>query len=104
MSESTGHELATVPEDATVEPVPRSLSGDAWHDLRGSVVFWVAGVVVILMLSIAVLPGSFSSVNAKTAACSLSESLQPPSADHWFGFDKRAATSTRESSTARARR
>src|SRR6187399_280629 len=88
MSESTGHELATVPEEAGVEPVPRSLSGDAWHDLRRSVVFWIAGVVVVLMLSIAALPGAFSSVNAKTASCSLSESLQPPSADHWFGFDK----------------
>ena len=88
MSEAPGREPATVLEDAGVEPVPRSLSGDAWHDLRRSVVFWIAGVVVVLMLSIAVSPGAFSSVNAKTASCSLSESLQPPSRDHWFGFDK----------------
>jgi oligopeptide transport system permease protein len=67
---------------------PRSLSGDAWHELRGKPVFWMAGAVVLLMLAMAAFPGLFSTLDARTAACSLADSLRPPDATHWFGFDK----------------
>jgi oligopeptide transport system permease protein len=67
---------------------PRSLSSDAWHDLQRNPVFWIAGAVVVLMLLLAAFPGLFSSVDARTASCALSDSLRGPSAEHWFGFDK----------------
>lgn len=65
-----------------------SLSADAWHDLKRNAVFWIAAAVVALMLLLAAFPALFSRVDPATAACSLSDSLQGPSAEHWFGFDK----------------
>lgn len=67
---------------------PRSLAGDAWQDLRRNPVFWIAGCIVLLMVLLAAFPGLFSSIDARTAACSLGDSLKPPSAEHWFGFNK----------------
>lgn len=67
---------------------PRSLSSDAWHDLRRNPVFWIAGSIAVLMIAVATAPQLFSSVDARTASCLLSDSLRPPDADHWFGFDK----------------
>jgi ABC-type dipeptide/oligopeptide/nickel transport system permease subunit len=65
-----------------------SLSADAWRDLKRNPVFWIASVVVVLMVLLAAFPGAFSSIDARTASCSLADSLQAPSAAHWFGFDK----------------
>jgi oligopeptide transport system permease protein len=65
-----------------------SLSANAWLDLKRNPVFWIASVVVVLMVLIAALPGLFSSIDARETACSLSDSLRPPSSAHWFGFDK----------------
>jgi oligopeptide transport system permease protein len=76
-----------MPEALEVIP-SRGLAGDAWHDLKHNPVFWIAGSVVLLMLLLAVFPGLFSRVDPHTASCSLSNSLQSPSAAHWFGFDK----------------
>ncbi len=66
----------------------RSLASDAWYDLRRNPVFWLAGALVILMVGVAALPQLFSQVDARTATCSLSDSLRPPDGEHWFGFDK----------------
>ncbi len=67
---------------------PRSLSGDAWYDLRRSPIFWISVTIATVMVLIAAVPGWFSSVDARTASCSLSDSLARPSGAHWFGFDK----------------
>ena len=67
---------------------PRSLAGDAWHDLQRNPVFWIAGAVVVLMLMLAAFPGLFSSIDARAHNCQLSDSMRPPDAAHWFGFDK----------------
>ena len=74
-------------EDEAVA-APRSLTGDAWYDLRRRPVFWIASAIVLLMVMLAVAPGLFSSVDARVAPCSLTDSLRPPDASHWFGFDK----------------
>jgi ABC-type dipeptide/oligopeptide/nickel transport system permease subunit len=63
-----------------------SLSEDAWHELKRKPVFWIASAVVLLMMMLAAFPGLFSSVDPHV--CSLADSLKPPSATHWFGFDK----------------
>jgi ABC-type dipeptide/oligopeptide/nickel transport system permease subunit len=65
-----------------------SLSTDAWHDLRRSVVFWIAATVVALMLMLAAFPSLFTDIDPATAVCSLSDSLKGPGAANWFGFDK----------------
>jgi len=79
--------MSDATDDAVIAP-PRSLAGDAWYDLRRNPVFWIAGFIVLMMLLIALFPGLFSSIDARTAACSLADSLRPPGAQHWFGFDK----------------
>ena len=79
---------AVGPDDVVDAQAPRSLSADAWHDLRRNPIFWIAGAVVVFMVMIAAFPQLFSSVDPRAATCSLSDSLQPPSASHWFGFDK----------------
>lgn len=68
--------------------VPRSLSRDAWFDLRRNPIFWLAASLVALLVLVAAFPSLFSVVDARTAPCSLADSLRPPDADHWFGFDK----------------
>lgn len=86
MSDAT---QVAAPLDAD-EPIgaPRSLSGDAWYELKRNPIFWVAGVIVVFLIFVAVFPQLFSRVDARTAACELTNSLQPPSAEHWFGFNK----------------
>src|SRR5690606_13782016 len=75
-------------DDDAVAEAPRSLSRDAWDDLRRSPVFWIAAALVTVMVVIAIFPGWFSSLDARTEPCSLTNSLRPPDAEHWFGFDK----------------
>jgi peptide/nickel transport system permease protein/oligopeptide transport system permease protein len=77
---------AVAPEAEAVPP--RSLTLDAWHDLRRNPVFWMAGLIVALMVLMAVFPGLFTQIDARTASCSLADSLRPPGPGHWFGFDK----------------
>src|SRR5262245_36195786 len=80
--------IAGDPVDDGLTGPARSLSGDAWFDLRRNPIFWIAGAIVALMTLIALFPQLFSAVNATTADCSLADSLRPPTADHWFGFTK----------------
>jgi oligopeptide transport system permease protein len=42
---------------------PRSLAADAWHDLRRNQVFWLAAVLVALILLMAVWPSLFTSAD-----------------------------------------
>jgi oligopeptide transport system permease protein len=70
------------------DDAPRSLSSDAWHDLRRSPIFWIAGAIALVMVAMAAAPGLFSAVDARTASCSLTDSMRPPNGEHWFGFDK----------------
>jgi peptide/nickel transport system permease protein/oligopeptide transport system permease protein len=67
---------------------PRSLTDDAWYDLRRNVVFWMAGAIVVFIVLVAAFPQLFSAIDARTANCSLTDSMRPPGAGHWFGFDK----------------
>jgi len=68
--------------------VARSLTADAWYDLRRNPIFWVAASVVLVMVTMAIAPGLFSRVDPRTASCELADSLKTPSAEHWFGFNK----------------
>ncbi|SDT70861.1 ABC transporter permease [Actinoplanes derwentensis] len=63
----------------------RSLAGDAWADLRRNKIFWVSGVLVVLILLMAAVPSLFTS--ADPASCALSNQHKAPSGGAWFGYD-----------------
>src|SRR3954451_5045573 len=64
---------------------PRSLAGDAWIDLRRSKIFWIAAVLVVIILLMAAWPSLFTSADPR--ACSLSRQHQGPSGEAFFGYD-----------------
>lgn len=64
---------------------PRSLFDDALRDLRHNPIFWVASVLVVVVVAMAAFPQLFTS--ADPSACALSRQHQSPSGDAWFGFD-----------------
>jgi peptide/nickel transport system permease protein/oligopeptide transport system permease protein len=66
----------------------RSLTDDAWDDLRRSPIFWISVLIAALMVMVAIAPQWFSAIDPRTADCSLTDSLAGPSGAHWFGFDK----------------
>jgi oligopeptide transport system permease protein len=88
MSSGTGATRSGLEAPAQAEEAPRSLSGDAWYDLQRNPVFWIAGAIAATMILMAAVPQLFSAVDARTATCSLSDSMRAPNANHWFGFDK----------------
>lgn len=57
---------------------------DAWRDLRGRWMFWVAGAIILLLVVVAVFPQWFVSVSP--TACDLDYSLAPAAAGHPLGF------------------
>lgn len=61
------------------------LWADAWLELRRSPLFIVASSLILLVILLALFPGFFATQDPN--ACSLSRSLQTPSAAHWFGTD-----------------
>ncbi|WP_406249525.1 ABC transporter permease [Microbacterium sp. M] len=58
---------------------------DAWRDLRGRWMFWLAGFIVVLLTIIAIFPGLFVQISPTT--CNLDDSNDPPAAGHPMGFD-----------------
>jgi len=62
-----------------------SLWSDAWKELRSSPLFLVSLGLVVLFIVMAIVPQLFTSADPR--ACSLSNSLDRPSSEHWFGFD-----------------
>jgi oligopeptide transport system permease protein len=64
-----------------------SLWSDAWGTLRRSILFWVGAVLGVLFVAMALFPSLFTR-GADPQDCSLTNSSQTPSAEHWFGFDQ----------------
>lgn len=68
------------------EPDPgraRSLTSDAWAELRGKKIFWFSLVLIAFFVLMAIVPGLFSRIDP-TATFDV---RRPPSGDHWFGTD-----------------
>jgi peptide/nickel transport system permease protein/oligopeptide transport system permease protein len=63
----------------------RSLARDAWRDLRRNPIFIIGSLIILVMITMAVFPQLFTSVDPR--ACDLSRSMQPPSGDAWFGYN-----------------
>lgn len=64
---------------------PRSLASDAWEDLRHNWIFWVSLVLMVFFVTMAIFPGLFTSKSP--TQCDVSNSVQPPSKQAWFGYD-----------------
>ncbi|TQN37389.1 oligopeptide transport system permease protein [Blastococcus colisei] len=64
-----------------------SLWGDAWKALRRSVLFWLGALLGVVFILMAVFPQLFAR-GASPRNCDLANSSNPPSAEHWFGFDQ----------------
>ncbi|MDP9021873.1 MAG: ABC transporter permease [Actinomycetota bacterium] len=67
-----------------------SLWRDAWTELRHNRLFVVAAGLIAVLMVMAAFPQLFTTFypgNPDPRSCSLVNSLQRPSAQHWFGFD-----------------
>jgi oligopeptide transport system permease protein len=69
------------------EAKQNSLWSDAWRALKRNPLFWVGSVLLVLFVSMAIFP-SFYARGANPRSCSLSNSADKPSAEHWFGYDQ----------------
>ena len=78
--------LATPTVDVT-DARQNSLWSDAWKTLRRSVLFWIGAILTGLFVLMALFPSLFAR-GADPRDCSLSNSRQTPSGDHWLGFDQ----------------
>ena len=64
-----------------------SLWSDAWGALKRNPLFWIGALLGVLFIAMALVPQVFAR-GADPRACNLSNSVQKPSADHWFGYDQ----------------
>jgi oligopeptide transport system permease protein len=64
---------------------PRSLAGDAWIDLRRNKIFWIAAILVVVILAMAIFPTLFTSADPRD--CELSRQFGHPSGSAFFGYD-----------------
>ncbi len=71
--------------DEATEDRVASLWGDAWRALIRKPIFVISALLILIMMVMAVFPGLFTSKDPRS--CPLSEALQTPSAEHWFGTD-----------------
>ncbi|WNV76569.1 ABC transporter permease [Geodermatophilus sp. DSM 44513] len=78
--------LAAPSVDAT-SARQNSLWSDAWGQLRRNPLFWIGALFGLVFLLMALVPQVFAR-GADPRDCALTNSNQPPSAQHWFGFDQ----------------
>ncbi|MFI5802447.1 ABC transporter permease [Streptomyces sp. NPDC051561] len=70
---------------------PRSLWSDAWHDLRRNPMFVVSAVLIVVLLTMAIAPGLFTSADPRYADLA-KHYLGKPNwgnffGEDWFGYD-----------------
>jgi len=63
---------------------PRSSWTDAWESMRSRPLFWISGILILLIIAVAVAPGLFNHVNPN--ASDLNNSNADPRTGHLFGF------------------
>jgi oligopeptide transport system permease protein len=84
-AESGGGGPAPAPPTEAARDKPRSLAGDAWRDLRRSKIFWIASVLVLILVAMAIAPGLFGAGDPRD--CALSRQHHGPSGSAFFGYD-----------------
>ena len=92
MTSNTEHFVAPVDEtpllatDAVkTDQAPLSLWADAWRKLRRRPMFIVSSLLILLLLTVALFPGLFTSV-APNNDCQLANSEAGPTSGHPLGF------------------
>ncbi|HET7279140.1 MAG TPA: ABC transporter permease [Dermatophilaceae bacterium] len=80
---AVGAEPTTITGD---EGAARSLTSDAWRQLRRNPLFWVSVGLIVLFLTMAVVPQLFTNISPHLA--DLSRSRETPNANAWFGRDR----------------
>lgn len=68
------------------ESAPSSQWGEAWRYLRRRPLFWIAAVMILVAILLAIAPGLFTSTDPRL--CELSKSLNPAEPGHPFGFNR----------------
>lgn len=63
----------------------RSLTSDAWRQLKRKPVFWVSVFLIMLFVVMAAVPQLFTNVDPTAAV--LKQAREKPNADAWFGRD-----------------
>lgn len=63
---------------------PRSSWTDAWDSMRRRPLFWISGVLILLIVAVAVAPGLFHTIDP--TKFNLNNSNGSPRAHHLFGF------------------
>jgi oligopeptide transport system permease protein len=89
-----GHFVAA-PEDVkvgvvdavSVDEAPSSMWRDAWRDMSHRPLFWIAAVMILVVIVVSIVPGLFTN-QLPRANCLLPDALLPPSGEHWFGTDQ----------------
>ncbi|HEX2074302.1 MAG TPA: ABC transporter permease [Geodermatophilus sp.] len=64
-----------------------TLWSDAWDSLKRNPFFWIGTLFGLLFVLMALFPQLFAR-GADPRACKLANSNDPPSGEHWFGFDQ----------------
>jgi oligopeptide transport system permease protein len=64
---------------------PRGLAADAWRDLRKRPLFIIAGILILIFLTMAVFPSLFTDLDPEVA--DLTHSTEGPQEGHRFGYD-----------------
>lgn len=78
-------DLITLEQAEGVDTAAENLWSDAWKELRTSPIFLISGGIILLFTVMAIFPQWFTSADPRS--CLLSNSLELPSSEHWFGFD-----------------
>lgn len=65
---------------------PANLWSEAWKNLRRRPLFWISSVLILLVISLALFPNWFTSLDPRY--CQLKNSLGSPQSGHIFGYDR----------------
>jgi len=76
--------LEPEPQDESVG-APRSLSSEAFRELRHNWLFWASLILIVIFLLMAAVPQLFTQTDPSKAVLKLSNT--PPSSSQWFGRD-----------------
>lgn len=74
-------------DSVSVAEKPSNLWIDAWRDMRKRPMFYISGVLILLVTLVALFPGWFTNVSPDTN-CLLANSNAGPTAGHPLGFTK----------------
>jgi oligopeptide transport system permease protein len=77
--------VLTAEAPVTSSSKARSLAADAWHDLRRSKIFWIALVIIAVVLLMAAFPRLFTSADPRD--CVLSRQHKGATGGAIFGYD-----------------